>query len=134
MIFCTREIIMGIDFRNLFAVNKATSFVCRKWGYKVKGVPPNKATILFAENNFWGRTLAAVSTSSDPSAYEDFGPFMPGFKIIPYNDLSALKAALDMDPNVVAFMVEPIQVRVSVEISSFTDMYTGTIQLFLLNT
>jgi len=107
---------------------------CSKWGYKVKGVPPNKATILFAENNFWGRTLAAISTSSDPSAYEDFGPFMPGFKIIPYNDLSALEAALDMDPSVVAFMVEPIQVRVSVESSNFTDMCSGTLQLFLLYT
>ena len=51
---------------------------CRKWAYEVKGVPANKAKILFAENNFWGRTLAAVSSSTDPSAYNNYGPFMPG--------------------------------------------------------
>ncbi len=76
----------------------------------MKGVPRNQAKVLFAENNFWGRTLAAVSSSSDPSSYEGFGPFMPGFENIPYNDLPALKAALEADPNIVAFMVEPIQV------------------------
>lgn len=82
----------------------------RRWGYDVKGVPRNQAKVLFAENNFWGRTLAAVSSSSDPTSYEGFGPFMPGFENIPYNDLPALKAALEADPNIVAFMVEPIQV------------------------
>jgi ornithine--oxo-acid transaminase len=75
----------------------------------VKGVPKNKAKVLFARGNFWGRTLSAVSTSQDPSSYEGFGPFMPGFDSIPYNDLPALKSALEADPNVVAFMVEPIQ-------------------------
>lgn len=82
--------------------------LCRKWAYKVKGVPENKAKILFAENNFWGRTLAAVSSSTDPSAYDDYGPYLPGFEIIKYNDLNALEKALQ-DPNVAGFMVEPIQ-------------------------
>ena len=77
----------------------------------MKGVPKNKATVLFAENNFWGRTLAAISSSSDPESFGGFGPFMPGFENIPYNNLSALKAKLESDPTIVAFMVEPIQVR-----------------------
>jgi ornithine--oxo-acid transaminase len=82
--------------------------LCRKWGYKVKGIPENKAKILFAENNFWGRTLAAVSSSTDPSAYNDYGPYLPGFEIVKYNDLEALEKALQ-DPNIAGFMVEPIQ-------------------------
>ena len=82
--------------------------LCRKWAYKVKGIEENKAKILFAENNFWGRTLAAVSSSTDPSAYADYGPYLPGFEIVKYNDLSALEKALE-DPNVAGFMVEPIQ-------------------------
>ncbi len=82
--------------------------LCRKWAYKVKGIPENRAKILFAENNFWGRTLAAVSSSTDPSAYEDYGPYLPGFEIVKYNDLDALAKALE-DPNVAGFMVEPIQ-------------------------
>ena len=64
--------------------------------------------ILFAAGNFWGRTLAAVSSSTDPSSYSGFGPYMPGFDVIPYNDLAALELALQ-DPNVAGFMVEPIQ-------------------------
>ncbi|MAD98487.1 MAG: ornithine--oxo-acid transaminase [Flavobacteriaceae bacterium] len=82
--------------------------LCRKWAYKVKGIEQNKAKILFAENNFWGRTLAAVSSSTDPSAYSDYGPYLPGFEIVKYNDLQALEKALE-DPNVAGFMVEPIQ-------------------------
>ena len=82
--------------------------LCRKWAYKVKGIEENKAKILFAENNFWGRTLAAVSSSTDPSAYSDYGPYLPGFEIVKYNNLSALEKALE-DPNVAGFMVEPIQ-------------------------
>ena len=82
--------------------------LCRKWAYKVKGIEENKAKILFAENNFWGRTLAAVSSSTDPSAYSDYGPYLPGFEIVKYNDLAALEKALE-DPNVAGFMVEPIQ-------------------------
>ncbi|KAM6964084.1 ornithine aminotransferase, mitochondrial [Tautogolabrus adspersus] len=82
--------------------------LARKWAYSVKGVPKNKAKIIFADGNFWGRTMAAISSSNDPSSYEGFGPFMPGFENIPYDDTAALEKALQ-DPNVAAFMVEPIQ-------------------------
>lgn len=82
--------------------------LARRWGYDVKGVEKYKAKILFVEGNFWGRTLSAISTSKDPSSFEGFGPFMPGFEVIPYNDLKALEKALE-DPNVVGFMLEPIQ-------------------------
>jgi ornithine--oxo-acid transaminase len=82
--------------------------LARRWGYDVKGIEKNKAKIIFAEGNFWGRTLAAVSASTDPSSYTGFGPYMPGFDLVPYNDLDALEKALQ-DPNVAAFMVEPIQ-------------------------
>ena len=136
----------------------------RRWGYDVKGVPANQAKVLFAEHNFWGRTMAAISSSTgwqpsllanalpefaqdgahpltccrrpkfapvseyayskrlirtgeglvylaDPTSFGGFGPFMPGFEVIPYNDLGALEAALEKDPNIVAYMVEPIQAR-----------------------
>lgn len=82
--------------------------LARRWGYTVKGIESNKAKIIFAEGNFWGRTMAAISSSTDPSSYKDFGPYMPGFEIVPYNDLSALEKALQ-DKNVAAFMFEPIQ-------------------------
>ena len=82
--------------------------LARKWGYLKKGIPENKARILFAKGNFWGRTLAAISSSDDPLSYKDFGPYMPGYDLIPYNDLEALERELK-DPNVCAFMVEPIQ-------------------------
>ncbi len=82
--------------------------LARKWGYTIKGIPENKAVIIFVEGNFWGRTLAAISSSTDPSSYKGFGPYMPGYKIIPYNDFDALSEALE-DPNVAGFMVEPIQ-------------------------
>ena len=82
--------------------------LARRWGYDIKGIEKNKAKIIFAEGNFWGRTLAAVSASADPSSFSGFGPFMPGFDLIPYNDLIALEKAVS-DPSVAAFMVEPIQ-------------------------
>ena len=82
--------------------------LARKWGYQKKGIPENQARILFAHGNFWGRTLAAISSSDDPLSYKDFGPYMPGYDLIPYNDLDALERELK-DPNVCAFMVEPIQ-------------------------
>ena len=82
--------------------------LARKWAYEVKKVPANQAKIIFVEGNFWGRTLGAISSSTDPSSTTGFGPFMPGYEIIPYNDIYALKNALK-DPNVAAFMVEPIQ-------------------------
>lgn len=82
--------------------------LARKWGYTVKGIPENQAKIIFVEGNFWGRTIAAISSSSDPSSYSGFGPFVPGYNVIPYNDLSALETALK-DEHVCAFMFEPIQ-------------------------
>ncbi len=82
--------------------------LARRWAYTKKGVAENKAKIIFAEGNFWGRTLAAISSSNDPSSYKGFGPYMPGFELIPYNDTIALEKALQ-DKNVAAFMVEPIQ-------------------------
>ena len=82
--------------------------LARKWGYMKKGIEENKAKIIFANGNFWGRTLAAISSSDDPSSFTGFGPYMPGYHLIPYNDLEALEQELK-DPNVAAFMVEPIQ-------------------------
>ena len=82
--------------------------LARKWGYEVKKIPTDSAKIIFVEGNFWGRTLGAISSSTDPSSTNGFGPFMPGYEIIPYNNLDSLKEALK-DPNVAAFMVEPIQ-------------------------
>jgi len=82
--------------------------LARKWAYEVKKVPDGCAKVLFAEHNFWGRTLAAISSSSDPETYRHFGPYMPGFQVIPYNNLDVLEETL-ADPNVAAFMVEPIQ-------------------------
>jgi len=83
--------------------------LARRWGYDVKGIPENQAKVLFARDNFWGRTMAAISSSTDPSSTGGFGPFMPGFGLVPYNDISALEAAFIADPCVAAFMVEPIQ-------------------------
>jgi ornithine--oxo-acid transaminase len=82
--------------------------LCRRWGYTVKNIPPNSAKILVCEHNFHGRTSTVISFSTDPSAYNGFGPLAPGFEIIPYNDLNALSAALS-NKNVAGFLVEPIQ-------------------------
>ena len=81
----------------------------RKWAYKVKGIPQNQAVMVFAEGNFWGRTLAAISSSTDPSSTNDYGPLLPGYQLVPYNDLAALEAAFGANPNIAGFMVEPIQ-------------------------
>jgi ornithine--oxo-acid transaminase len=83
--------------------------LARRWGYAVKGIAENKAEIVFVEGNFWGRTMAAISSSNDPSSYAGFGPFMPGFSLIPYNDLEALENKFKSNPNIAAFMFEPIQ-------------------------
>lgn len=82
--------------------------LCRRWGYKVKGIAENKAKVIFASGNFWGRTLGAISSSTDESSTRQFGPFMPGYVIVPYNNLEELENALK-DPEVAGFMVEPIQ-------------------------
>ncbi|MDA9773769.1 ornithine--oxo-acid transaminase [Saprospiraceae bacterium] len=82
--------------------------ICRKWAYEKKGIDTNKAKIIFASGNFHGRTLAVISASTDPSSTTGFGPYMPGYEVIPYNDIDALKNALN-DKNVAGFIVEPIQ-------------------------
>jgi ornithine--oxo-acid transaminase len=82
--------------------------LCRRWGYKVKKIPENKARIIVCRDNFHGRTAAVISFSSDPQAYKEFGPFMPGFEMIPFNDLEALATALK-DDHVAGFLMEPIQ-------------------------
>jgi ornithine--oxo-acid transaminase len=91
--------------------------LARRWAYTKKNVAENQAKIVFAEGNFWGRTLAAISSSSDPSSYKDFGPYMPGFELVPYNDLIALEKSFQ-DKNVAAFMIEPIQGEAGVVIPS----------------
>ena len=82
--------------------------LARRWGYKMKGIPDNQAKIVWVENNFHGRTLSSISASTDPTSYGGFGPLLPGYVIIPYNDLKALDNAL-IDPNVCAFIFEPVQ-------------------------
>jgi len=82
--------------------------LCRKWGYEVKRIPEGKAKIIVCQGNFHGRTSAVISFSSDPSAKKNFGPYMPGFEAIPFNDISALENAL-ADKNIAGFLVEPIQ-------------------------
>jgi len=82
--------------------------LARKWGYMKKGIPENEAKIVVCANNFHGRTITIISMSTDPDAYKGFGPYTPGFVTVPYNDLEALETELK-DPNVCAFLVEPIQ-------------------------
>ncbi len=82
--------------------------LARRWGYVAKGIEDNQAKIVFARGNFWGRTMAAISSSTDASSYNNFGPFMPGFEIVDYNNLVALEKSF-LDKNVAAFMFEPIQ-------------------------
>jgi len=89
--------------------------LCRKWGYKRKGIPENKAKIIVCEDNFHGRTITIVSMSTDPDAKKDYGPFTPGFTTIPYNDLDALEKELK-DPEVAGFLVEPIQGEAGVNV------------------
>ncbi|MBC8111000.1 MAG: ornithine--oxo-acid transaminase [Verrucomicrobia bacterium] len=88
--------------------NETALKIARKWGYEVKGIPPNEAVIVGVERNFHGRTLGIISASTDKTSTNNFGPFMPGYDIIPYNDLIALEKALQ-NPNVCTFWVEPIQ-------------------------
>lgn len=96
--------------------------LARRWGYAVKGIPRNQARIIFANQNFWGRTLAAISSSNDPTAYRQFGPYMPGFSHVPFNDLGSLEMEFEKDAkNIAAFMVEPIQGEAGVVVP--TDGY-----------
>jgi ornithine--oxo-acid transaminase len=83
--------------------------LCRKWAYEKKGVPEGKAKIIFASDNFHGRTLSVISASTDPMSRKGFGPYMPGFEVIPYNNLTALEDLILEDPFIAGFVVEPIQ-------------------------
>lgn len=83
--------------------------LCRKWAYEVKGIPANQAKIIFAGHNFHGRTLAVISASTDPSSRSGFGPYLPGFEVVKYNNIESLENALMRDPYIAGFIVEPIQ-------------------------
>ncbi len=82
--------------------------LCRKWAYEKKGIADNKAKIIVCDGNFHGRTITIISMSTDPDSYKGFGPYTPGFEVVPYNDIPALEKSLE-DPNVAGFLVEPIQ-------------------------
>lgn len=83
--------------------------LARLWGYKIRNIEEDKAEIIVARNNFWGRSIAACSSSTDPNCYTNFGPFVPGFSFVEFGDLFDLEAVLKSTPNAVAFVVEPIQ-------------------------
>lgn len=83
--------------------------LCRKWAYEIKGITENNAQIVVCENNFHGRTTTIISFSVDPDAYTHYGPYTPGFIVIPYNDVKALEKVLNENPNIAGFLVEPIQ-------------------------
>ena len=91
--------------------------LARKWGYQEKGIAPNSARIVVAEHNFHGRTTGIISFSTDPDSTGGFGPYMPGYQVVPYDDLEALEEAVK-DPHVCAFMVEPIQGEAGVVVPS----------------
>jgi len=95
----------------------STLKIARKWGYEVKGIPSNEGRLVFAKENFWGRSFGAVSSSTDPDAFTNFGPFMPNFDIVPFNDLGALEAHFKVHGDrIAAFMCEPIQGEAGVNI------------------
>jgi len=95
----------------------STLKIARKWGYEVKGIPSNEGRLVFAKENFWGRSFGAVSSSTDPDAFTNFGPFMPNFDIAPFNDLGALEAHFKVHGDrIAAFMCEPIQGEAGVNI------------------
>jgi len=83
--------------------------LARRWAYDIKGVPKNSAVMVFASGNFWGRTLAAISSSDDPDARQGFGPMLPGYVNVAYNDADALEEVFKSNPNIAGYMVEPIQ-------------------------
>ena len=102
---CGKELVLPMN-TGAEAVETAIK-VSRKWGYEVKGVTPNQAKIIVMTGNFHGRTTTIVGFSDDPDAHNGFGPFTPGFEMVPYGDLAAVEAAIDDDT--VAVLVEPIQ-------------------------
>ena len=90
--------------------------LARLWGYKAKNIPQNKAEIVVARQNFWGRSIAACSSSSDPSCYTNFGPYVPGFHFVDFNNLGELESLFQKHPHIAAFMVEPIQGEAGIKI------------------
>lgn len=102
-------------YQKVLAMNSGAEAVetalklCRKWAYVKKGTPENEAVILFAIENFHGRTLGIISGSTDPDSRGGFGPYLPGIQVIEYNNLAALEEALKANPNIAGFIVEPIQ-------------------------
>ena len=90
--------------------------LARLWGYKVKNIDKNKAEIIVAKNNFWGRSIAACSSSTDPTCYQNFGPYLPGFNFIDFNNTNQLEKMLKYNQNIAAFMVEPIQGEAGIKI------------------
>ncbi|XP_058799345.1 ornithine aminotransferase, mitochondrial-like [Phymastichus coffea] len=90
--------------------------IARRWAYRAKGVPDGEALVLFAEGNYWGRSLAALSASTDRNCYAHFGPYMRGYQHVPYGDLGTLEQRLRDQPNICAFMVEPIQGEAGVNV------------------
>ncbi|GAA2664483.1 ornithine--oxo-acid transaminase [Streptomyces lunalinharesii] len=109
---CGMELVLPMN-TGAEAVETAVK-TARKWGYRIKGVPDGRARIVVAENNFHGRTTTLVSFSTDPEARADFGPYTPGFTVVPYGDLAALDAAVDADT--VAVLLEPIQGEAGVRV------------------
>jgi ornithine--oxo-acid transaminase len=93
--------------------------LARKWGYEVKNVPENKAIVLFPNGNFWGRSIAAISASTDPTSYTNFGPYVPNFEKIEYNNINALEKKLIENKNIVAYAMEPIQGEAGVIIPTY---------------
>jgi len=89
--------------------------LCRKWAYEKKGIPENEALIVVCEDNFHGRTITIITLSTDPTSYKGFGPFTPGFKVIPYNNIQELEKAIS-NPNTAGFLVEPIQGEAGVNV------------------
>jgi ornithine--oxo-acid transaminase len=82
--------------------------LARRWGYVKKGIPDNQAKVVCMEGNFWGRTITASGACDDPSRYDKFGPFTPGFPLVPFNDIGAIKKMFEADKNIAAILLEPI--------------------------
>ncbi|HRO70946.1 MAG TPA: aminotransferase class III-fold pyridoxal phosphate-dependent enzyme, partial [Chitinophagaceae bacterium] len=99
--------------------------LCRKWAYEVRQIPENKAVIIVCEGNFHGRTTGVISFSTDPAALNNYGPYLPGFLKIPYNDINALERALE-NKNVAGFLVEPIQGEAGVVVPDEGYLYKAS--------
>ena len=126
------KICTTFNYENMLPMNSGVEAgetaikIARSWGYNKKNVKPEQAVNLFCTNNFWGRTLAAVSTSNDPLGYENFGPFMNGFDIVEYDNVKALEKKFKTNPNIVSFMLEPIQGEAGIIIPS--DAYLSKVR------